>query len=156
MDKRKAGLLVALLALAGAYVWMMGMQREAPLEVQYLELPGSSPTFSFNDDVVIRELMVVRKGEEPAAGEVYVTPEDEVVWHLVPRPPREDGERAERREARPIRAVAYGRWVRGLRRAPGTPRRGAPLEAGATYRFTATLDEGQIELEFSPGGSAGS
>ncbi|MEM9882243.1 MAG: hypothetical protein AAF800_04930 [Planctomycetota bacterium] len=162
MDKRKFGLFAVLVMLAGAYVWVIGTRREAPLQVQFVELPGSSPTFSFNDDVVIRELVVVRKGQEPAEGEVYSAPEDEVVWHLVPRPPRNRGQAQEGepprelREQPATRAVAYGRRVRGLRRAPGTPRRGVPLEAGATYHFTATLDDGQVELEFSPGGSAGS
>ncbi len=149
MNKRTAGFLVVLVLIGLGYLVLFNARKVPPVEAMYVELPGSSPVFSFNDQLTFTEVKVIRPAVEPAEGEVYLKTEDQIVWHLIPRKPRE-GE--EPRELRPTKALRYGQGLRGLQRAEGIPRRGVPLEPGVTYVFTATLADGQgvIELEFTP------
>lgn len=149
MNKRQIGLGIVLLLIGIAYLVMFTARQEAPLEVMFVEMPGADPMFSFNDEVVFEEIKVIRPGVEPTEGELYIAPEDQVVWHLVPREPTEGEDQA---EPTATKLVKYGRGVRGMRRAEGIPRRGVPLEPGVEYRFTATLaeDEGEVDLTFTP------
>jgi len=149
MNKRSVGLIIVLVLIGIGYAVLFNARKVPPIEAMYLELPGSRPVFSFNDELAFSEVKVVRPGVEPAEDELYIAPEDQIVWHLIPREPRE-GEEA--REPRPTKLLKYGQGLRGLRRAEGIPRRGVPLEPGVTYVFTATLADGQgvVELEFTP------
>lgn len=149
MDKRKVGLVVVLLLIGLGYVVMFNARKLPPIEAMYVELPGTQPVFSFNDQLTFSEVKVVRPGVEPPEDQVYIAPQDQVIWHLIPREPRE-GE--EPRELRPTKLIKYGQGMRGLRRAEGIPRRGVPLEPGVTYLFTATLADGTgvVELTFTP------
>ncbi|MEM1108521.1 MAG: hypothetical protein AAGH99_07505 [Planctomycetota bacterium] len=149
MNKRTVSLTVVLMLIGVGYLVLFNSRQIPPIEAMYVELPGARPIFSFNDELTFEEIKVVRPGVEPPEGEVYVAPEDEVVWHLIRREPREGREPP---GLRPTDNITYGRGMRGLRRAQGIPRRGVPLEPGVTYMFTATLAEGEgtVEFEFTP------
>lgn len=149
MSKRQVGLGIVLLLIGVGYLLMFNSRREAPVEVQFYEAPDGEPMFSFNDEVTFREIKVVRPGVEPAEDEVYITPEDQIVWHMVPREPKEGQDAVEPPTGK---VVKYGRGLRGMRRAKGIPKGGVPLEPGVEYRFTATLaeGEGEVDLTFSP------
>ena len=148
MNQRIVGLVVVLVLIGIGYVVLLNARKVPPIEAMYVELPGSQPLFSFNDELTFTEVKVVRPAVEPAEGELYMIPEDEVVWHMIPREPRE-GQNPP--ELRATKALRYGQGIRGLRRAEGIPRRGIPLEPGVTYLFTATLADGEgfVELEFT-------
>lgn len=145
------GLGVAVLLIAGAYVWVYGSNRLPPIEVMAVDLPGTPLLFSFNDDVSVEEVMVFRPadGADPDDELAYI--EGEMMWHLVPRRPAEDeDERAEEEPDEPTRVknLQYGRTTYGTQRAPGIPRRGHPLEVGVEYVFVATLAEGRAQTRF--------
>jgi hypothetical protein len=158
MERKHVGLIVVVLLLAVGYLWMFNARRVPPVEGRFMQLPGSAPTFAFNDKLVFREIKVVQATPDPGHEAAYQgAGEDRVVWHLVEREPPE-GQTDEEADAwmqrREVRAVSYGRGVRGLRRAAGVPRRGVPLEPGAEYVFYGTLAEGYgdgvVEVRFTP------
>ena len=152
MDTRKVGLAIVLVLIGIGYVVMLNGRRLPPLEVMYIEQAGmNQPIFSFNDEVVFEEIKVVRPATEPQEGETYTSPEDQVVWHLIPREPRE-GEDEIQLPATDL--LRYGQGMRGMRRAEGIPRRGIPLEPGVDYIFSAKLagGGGEVELLFTTGG----
>ncbi|MEO1236140.1 MAG: hypothetical protein AAFX76_05060 [Planctomycetota bacterium] len=145
MNKRTIGLVVVFVLIGIGYLFVFGNRGLPPVEAMALELPGQPLSFSFNDEVTVREVRVVQPASEPREGEVFVSSEDRVMWQLIPRDLRE-GE-----EAVPVpttKLIRYGRGLRGMRRPPGVPRRGEPLEPGVDYVFKATLDEGLVELTF--------
>jgi len=147
MNKRTVWTGIALLLIGVAYLYVYGSRRLPPIIVDPQQISGSAVIFSFNDDVLLEEVKVVRPAVEPKAGEAYVSSDPEIMWHLIPRTPVEGEENPPQQVE--THALRYGSGVRGLRRAPDIPRRGKPLEPGATYRFTATLVTGQvIEAEF--------
>lgn len=148
MNKRNITMVVVLVLLAGLFVFMQMRGRESPLEVRANQIGKGPVTFTFNDEVLFEEVMVIKPATEAPEDGVYVAPEDEVLWHLIPREPKE-GE--EPREPRPRVSINYGRGVPGLRRAEGMPRDAAPLQPGTRYLFQARIvGEPPIELEFSP------
>lgn len=149
MNQRTVGVVIVLVLIGVGYLVLFNARKVPPIEAMYVELPGASPVFSFNDQLTFTEIKVVRPGVEPPEDELYIAPQDQTVWHLIPREPQEGEDPV---ELRPTKAVKYGQGMRGLRRAEGIPRRGVPLEPGVTYLFTATLADGQgvVELEFTP------
>ena len=160
MQSKHVGLIIVLLLIGAGYLWMFNARRVPALQGMFVELPGAAATFSFNDSVVFTEIKVVKAAKPAAEGEVYTgEPEDELVWHLVEREPEPDKE-PEAIDKREVRALAYGRRVRGLRPAENSPRRGEPLVRGAEYIFYGTLADdyggGVLELPFTPGGKSDS
>ncbi|MEM9420142.1 MAG: hypothetical protein AAGA25_13970 [Planctomycetota bacterium] len=154
MDSRKIGLIIVLVLIGIGYVVMFSSRKLPPIEVMYVEMPGMErPMFSFNDEVTFEEIKVVRPAVEPQEGELYMITEDQTVWHLIPRAPREGEDEIERPA---LDLLRYGQGMRGMRRAEGIPRRGIPLEPGVGYIFSAKLagGEGEIELAFTTGGKS--
>lgn len=151
MNKRNVGLVVILVLLGGVFAFLQWRGRESPLMVRANQIGTGPVVFTFNDEVLFEEVMVIKPATEAPEGDgVYVAPEDEVLWHLIPSEPKE-GE--EPREPRPQVSIRYGSGVRGLRRAEGIPRDAAPLQPGTRYLFQARIvGEPPIELEFSPRG----
>ncbi len=148
MTSRKTiGLVVVLLLIGAGYLWMFQSRKVPPLQVTYMQMTGTGPVFSFNDNVVVDEVRVLAPAVEPGEDEVYTTPEDRVMWHLRLR---EDYDPATaQRERRDYRALTYGQNIHELRPVKPTPRKGEPLVAGETYRFAAqTRDDGAVEIEF--------
>jgi hypothetical protein len=159
MQSRNVVLVAILLLLGAGYLWMFFARQVPPIEVQYLEPKGSGPVFSFNDRLAFREVQVFRLAGEPRPGEVYTGSEDTLVWHLVPNEPRGDREPIPLAD-RAVRAVVYGRNIRGMRGPRDGLRQALPLTVGQPHRFVATPAEGYgegepIQLDFVPGGTGG-
>ncbi|MEM7625316.1 MAG: hypothetical protein AAF333_06785 [Planctomycetota bacterium] len=147
------GLGVALGLIGLAYLWVYGRDRLPPVEVMAVTVPGSNTFFSFNDDVLVEEVMVFRPAEGANLTDDLAYIEGEVMWHLVPRPPVEgeaDGDNAQiNPDPQPLDVIRYGRGLVWLRPAEGFRRRGKPLEPGVQYVFVAKLTEGRAQTVFT-------
>ncbi|MBB6430777.1 hypothetical protein [Algisphaera agarilytica] len=154
MDNRKVGLIIVLVLIGIGYAVMFNSRKLPPVEVMFIQPKATDRAlFSFNDEVAFEEIKVVRPAVEPKEGELYMVTEDQIVWHLIPREPKEGEEEIERPATDLLR---YGQGMRGMRRAEGIPRRGIPLEPGVGYIFSATLadGEGEVELTFTTAGKS--
>lgn len=130
--------LILLAVLAGGLYLYRGLGGGESLEVNVTRGPDGL-TFVFNGRIGMEEIVVTADPDGEADG-------PRIVWHLVPRVD-EDGNEV---EPSPTMAVTYGRrWGLGLRAAPDTPRRGAPLEPGVTYEFFAQTTAGQAKERFT-------
>ena len=155
MNTRTVVLIEVLVVLAIGAAWLFTARQDVPLEARARSIAGGPLVFSLNGGALVSEVKVVRPAPPDAAADgapvdgVYVEPTEQVMWHLVPAEPREGREPP---EPKTVRAIQYGRRLRGLRPAPDTPRDGRPLEPGERYVMTAATSEGDLELAFDAPG----
>ena len=156
MSPKSISVAAILLGLAGLVIWVNFGSSDRAQRVDVIRFPGGSLTFALDPPTTLRSLRVVpaEAGQlppPPAADAVDLSDgnhDPEALWSLREPSPEQLAERPDR-GPREVEAISYGRpWRTGLRPRPGTPRRGAELQAGVSYRIDLETDNGSVSTTF--------